>query len=293
LFDEFPTAYVPSAHIMAAVSQPYGAVPTQTAMLIVGETLPRLDVPAKRISQEDAIQLASAERGHRRDLLNFPKLRFSGTECNQVQSALTPVFRGEFLNLRSDQAIEKRVKREFAKDNRRISCLLFSCHGFAESEEHTNQLFGALVLSPPDKKSAADDGLLHLPEIHQLAMGGCELAVLSACETVVGAERPMESGSTLARSFMVAGANRVVCSHWSVNDRSTSELVTRFFENVAIQATGESDEINLAVALHAARQHVRSLGADSASYSSPYYWAPFVLIGPPIVKKDQLLGSAN
>jgi CHAT domain-containing protein len=291
LFDHFrPIAYAPSAHILAAVSRPNDALSAKTTMLIVGDTVPRLEVAAEGISREDPIQLASITRGRETRRSGYGKLPFSGIECDEVKAAMSSVFRGELLDLRSSQTTEQRVKAAMSSDGRRIACLLFSCHGFTDLDDDTNQLFGGLVLSPPasgSSTSSTDDGFLYLPEIHQLPLRGCELAVLSACKTNIGKQRPLETGSTMARSFIIAGARRVVCTQWAVNDQSTLSLVTRFFENIASQSKGERDEINLADALSQARKQVRR------TYSLPRHWAPFVLIGPPIVKKDQLLGSAN
>jgi CHAT domain-containing protein len=82
----------------------------------------------------------------------------------------------------------------------------------------------------------------------------------------------MEAGSTIAQAFLAAGARRAVCSHWNVDDASTAELVGGFFERVAA-----SKSVEYAKALHDARLAVRS----QSQWASPYYWAPFVLIGPP------------
>ena len=55
-----------------------------------------------------------------------------------------------------------------------------------------------------------------------------ELVILSACQTGLG--RSMEAGITggLARSFLIAGANQVIMSLWSVDDEATAYLMNRF-----------------------------------------------------------------
>jgi CHAT domain-containing protein len=57
-----------------------------------------------------------------------------------------------------------------------------------------------------------------------------------------------------------------------------------FFEQIAKAARqydsadkDHRDKIAYAAALHAAQKQVRA----QPQWSSPYYWAPFVLIGPP------------
>jgi CHAT domain-containing protein len=92
----------------------------------------------------------------------------------------------------------------------------------------------------------------------------------------VGPQRPLEAGVTLAGGFLTAGARRVVASHWSVDDRSTAELMGTFFEEVSA-AAARKDRVLYAKALRDARLKVR--GRDG--WSAPFYWAPFVLLGPP------------
>lgn len=55
-----------------------------------------------------------------------------------------------------------------------------------------------------------------------------ELVVLSACQTGLG--KSMEAGiyGGMARSFLIAGANQVIMSLWSVDDEATAYLMNRF-----------------------------------------------------------------
>jgi CHAT domain-containing protein len=97
--------------------------------------------------------------------------------------------------------------------------------------------------------------------------------VLSACSTNVGPPRPLEAGVTLAGAFLTAGARRVVASHWSVDDRSTADLMAAFFRDITA-AAGKNEKIAYAAALRRAQRQVRD------QQPAPFYWAPFVLIGP-------------
>src|SRR5947209_12079205 len=113
-------------------------------------------------------------------------------------------------------------------------------------------------------------------EIYTLPLQDCELAVLSACTTNVGPQRPLEAGVTLASGFLAAGARRVVASHWSVDDRSTAELMEAFFKEVT-GAARQGKQVSYPQALQQARRQVRG----QARWSAPFYWAPFVLVGAP------------
>jgi CHAT domain-containing protein/tetratricopeptide (TPR) repeat protein len=148
-----------------------------------------------------------------------------------------------------------------------------AAHGFAD-ERFGNQ-FGALAVTPPAPGQATpeNDGFLFLHDIYRLPLQDCRLAVLSACETDVGPQRPLEAGVTLASGFLAAGARRVLASHWSVDDRSTAELMSVFFREIA-EPVGQGKQVPYAAALRRAQRQVRE------QRPAPFYWAPFVLIGP-------------
>ena len=197
----------------------------------------------------------------------FPPLPFSGEESRRVRRLFEP---SQVTALEGAAATEKAVTAAVA--GRRY--LHLAAHGFLD--ERYGNLFGALALAPPPpgREAPGDDGFLELHEVYRLPLGECELAVLSACETNAGPQRPLEAGVTLAGGFLAAGARRVVASHWSVEDRSTAELMAAFFEQVTA-ARGDG-RVSFARALQRARQRVRS----RPEWSAPFYWAPFVLLGP-------------
>jgi CHAT domain-containing protein/tetratricopeptide (TPR) repeat protein len=74
-----------------------------------------------------------------------------------------------------------------------------------------------------------ENGLLTAEEITWLDLSGCDLAVLSACETGLGKDRGGEGMSSLRASFELAGARRVIATLWTVNDKSTCELMGDFY----------------------------------------------------------------
>jgi CHAT domain-containing protein len=73
----------------------------------------------------------------------------------------------------------------------------------------------------------------------------------------------------LTRGFLYAGAARVVASVWEVDDRTTAELMKRFYEAILVSHQRP------AAALRAAQMNLwRTRGWDA-----PYYWAAFTLHG--------------
>jgi len=76
---------------------------------------------------------------------------------------------------------------------------------------------------------------------------------------------------SLARGFLASGASRVLVSQWPVNDRSTAMLMERFYQQLLRGSTPASQAL---------AEAKRSLLASSET-RSPFFWAPFVLIGDP------------
>lgn len=126
------------------------------------------------------------------------------------------------------------------------------------------------------------------------------LVVLSACQTALGG--PNEEGLEIAGLgyyFLKSQVDAVMASLWNVNDASTSRLMQMFYQNLA--AGTEDNPITKAEALRAAQLSMldddNSVDSDDArlavtpqdgvtnsdqavsTYSHPYYWAPFILIG--------------
>jgi CHAT domain-containing protein len=91
-----------------------------------------------------------------------------------------------------------------------------------------------------------------------------ELLVLSACETAQGDNRATLG---LAGIALRAGARSVLSTLWQVSDRSTAELMARFYKELT------NSEVTKAQALHQAQL------ALFKQYKAPYYWAPYVLVG--------------
>jgi CHAT domain-containing protein len=100
-----------------------------------------------------------------------------------------------------------------------------------------------------------------------------DLVTLSACQTGLGKVERGEGVIGLQRAFLAAGARSVLVSLWSVNDQSTATLMETFYRRTL--SRGE----DRASALTAAKREMLA----SAATRSPFYWAPFVLVGDPAV----------
>jgi CHAT domain-containing protein len=116
------------------------------------------------------------------------------------------------------------------------------------------------------------DGRINVKQLDQLLrsregkLSPIELLVLSACQTATGDKR---AALGMAGVAVRSGARSTLASLWSVSDRSTAFLMIKFYRELG------KPEITKAEALR--RAQVALLHQDD--YTSPYYWAPFVLLG--------------
>jgi CHAT domain-containing protein/Tfp pilus assembly protein PilF len=195
--------------------------------------------------------------------------------------------------------------------------LHFAAHGRndARSAYHT-----ALILAPdPDRSadpSAFDtDGEITAEQIARTWDLDADLVVLSACETALGKQAGGEGFLGFAQPLLAKGARGLVLSLWRVDDKATSLLMARFFENLLGKRSDLAKPMPKAEALAEAKNWLRSLteaevgpalavldmnrgvnrplvtaegskpAAPSPSgprpFEHPYYWAAFILIGDP------------
>lgn len=114
--------------------------------------------------------------------------------------------------------------------------------------------------TPPE----ANDGILTADEVSKLDLHGTQLVALSACETALG-DYTFEGVMGLPRGFKQAGVESLLVSLWSVNDKSTAQLMTAFYR---YWMQGETKQ-------QAFKQAVADVRKD---FPEPFYWAPFVLL---------------
>ncbi|MFN0111026.1 MAG: CHAT domain-containing protein [Blastocatellia bacterium] len=145
--------------------------------------------------------------------------------------------------------------------------LHFATHGLLNTK--TPNLSGlALSLVGPDGKE--QNGFLRTMDIYNLRLSA-ELVVLSGCSTGLGKQVQGEGLIGLTRGFMYAGATRVMVSLWNVNDQATAELMSHFYREMLTKKQSP------AAALRAAQTAM----SRDPRFSSPYYWAGFILQGEP------------
>ncbi|HEX5471465.1 MAG TPA: CHAT domain-containing protein, partial [Lacipirellulaceae bacterium] len=200
----------------------------------------------------------------------FVQLVHSQEECESVYASFADLPSASRTKLVQAAATEAAV-RKYIGSSRVIH---IAAHGCVDYQD--DNLYGALVVTPgANSNDPQNDGLLQLREIYGLNLSHCDLAVLSACQTYAGPQRPLEAGTSMARAFLEQGAKRVVCSQWSTDDRATTELMKSFFDAMRTARQGRNG-IDYAAALQHAKLAIRR---DPNRGSLPKYWAAFVLVG--------------
>jgi CHAT domain-containing protein len=180
----------------------------------------------------------------------FPPLPLSSEELAAVDAVWSG---GASTRLEAEELSAARLRELPLK---RFGTLHFATHAVASSLDPRRC---AVIFSHGER--------LGIQEIAALDLGPA-LVVLSACRTGEGEVIPGEGVVGLSWAFLRAGARGVAASLWSVEDRSTAELMVALHRNLK---SGHDPVRALALAQ-------REL---AATRTHPAYWAPFVVIlGP-------------
>jgi CHAT domain-containing protein len=108
--------------------------------------------------------------------------------------------------------------------------------------------------------------VLSVEESYDLPLWGTRLVTLSGCTTASG----MESDASLfafQSAFLIAGAQRVLCTLWPVADGAPARLMSFFYDLLA-------QGVNAPAALRKTQLQLLT----EASYQHPALWAAFTLV---------------
>ncbi|MFH8976337.1 CHAT domain-containing protein [Streptomyces sp. NPDC017890] len=136
---------------------------------------------------------------------------------------------------------------------------------------HTSAHFACHAASDPDDPSAGHlllhDGPLSVLDVSALDLSGVRLAVLSACETSLGAHRVPDESLHLVSAFQLAGYPLVVGTLWQVNDLVARMVAVDLHECVS---AGEDVATALHHAVHRCRERFDK---------TPTLWAAYLHSG--------------
>ena len=154
--------------------------------------------------------------------------------------------------------------------------LHFAAHALLPTDLEC-QSEAAIVTSPTPGKTGADGWMLTASRLLGLELDA-NLVILSACNSGGGDGRSGESLSGLARSFFFARARSLMVSHWPVDDKFGSALV-----QLTMLGLKDKPELGVTGALRETQIDILDAIASGKNpnkgLASPYYWAPFAVVG--------------
>jgi CHAT domain-containing protein len=186
------------------------------------------------------------------------RLTYSSDEADNISAAAS----GNAWIVKGFKATKENVMTE---ELGQYQIVHFATHGFVNTE-HPELSMIVLTMIKPDGTPV--DGFLQLHDIFNLKLSA-ELTVLSACDTGLGKDVRGEGLIGLSRGLMYAGSRSVVASLWKVDDRATAVLMGHFYKALL------HDRLPPAAALRYAKEQLRK----EPAWSSPFFWAGFVLQG--------------
>ncbi len=134
-------------------------------------------------------------------------------------------------------------------------------------------LLSGLVLAGANRRGGWGDGEGYLlaMDVANLDLAGVDLVTLSACETGLGEIRRGEGVFGLQRSFVMAGAEALVMSLWSVPDQETRDMMVDFYRRIL--AGGSQRE-------SFRQSQIRMLrSGPGGAARHPFFWAAFQYLG--------------
>ena len=200
-------------------------------------------------TKKDLLTIAPYFDGNQKEL---PQLPYNEKEANDIHE----IFNGEIL-LGNTATMDAFIER---CPNFRMIHL--ATHGRANDQLGQR----SFLVFAPDSSVAIR---LYAGDVYNLNLQA-DLVGLSACETGIGELSRSEGMISLARAFSFAGAKSVLSSLWTVNDKSTSQVMQDFYRNLK---SGAPKDRALQSASKAYLQTVNEAQAH------PFYWSAFILIG--------------
>ncbi len=197
------------------------------------------------------------------DIINTKPIyqRLLGTreEANQIAN-LVPASE-KLLKLDFDASYQAAINPELNQ----YRIVHFATHGTLDAQRPERS---GVVFSAINYQNELQRGLLSVPDVFRLNLSA-DIVVLSGCVTALGKEIRGEGLIGLTGGFMYAGSKSVVSSLWSVDDKATAILMSKFYTNILKKG------LSPAQALRTAQLEMW----DSDEWQAPYFWAAFTIQG--------------
>jgi CHAT domain-containing protein len=238
LVESHPIGYAPSASVIDPAARARRRPPRRSCLAVGNPATYRAET------------LLAATRGA--TAWRFGELPYAEEEARRIARRFN-----DATTLVGKEATEEAVKAALPG----ASHVHLATHGLLNEEE---PLLSGIALAQDEDPT--EDGLLQVHEVLRLRLAS-DLVVLSACHTGLGRYAMGEGVLGLTRAFLHAGARTIVISLWEVGDRSTVELMDRFY------AAHQDARRPADLALREAQ------AASIAAGRPPREWAAFAVVG--------------
>jgi len=162
-----------------------------------------------------------------------------------------------YLNDKARESVFKKIAGDF-------DIIHLAMHTFLSDQ---NPMNSAMIFSLVD--DTPEDGMLHTYEVYGIPLQ-TKMVVLSSCNTGTGILSTGEGILSLARGFLYSGSQSVVMSMWEIEDKSGTEIIKMFYENLKNGSTKSK-------ALRKSRSDY--LKKANQLKSHPYFWSALVVYG--------------
>lgn len=159
---------------------------------------------------------------------------------------------------------EKAKESVFKNEALNYNIIHLAMHTLLNDQHPMNS---AMIFS--QMNDSPDDGLLYTSEVYGMPLRA-KMVVLSSCNTGTGILSSGEGILSLARGFLYSGSRSVVMSMWEIEDKSGTEIVSRFYENLK---KGYTKSKSLKKSRTAYLKNATQLK------SHPYFWATLIVYG--------------
>lgn len=185
---------------------------------------------------------------------SLPALHWSRREAQRLHAEFSGIPSRIFLGRQATRA------NLLSEDARNARILHIATHGYY-SDELPDQVGFTLATQGIDGKQ--DPGFVTFAELNQFKFNNT-LVVVNGCQTAMGDTKGSEGVISMARGFLMSGAENVIATLWPVSDRASAEFMHHFYEALATQQ-------NISLALMTARREMR----NTPRFSHPFYWAAY------------------
>jgi CHAT domain-containing protein/predicted negative regulator of RcsB-dependent stress response len=261
--DLHPFAYAPSLTTLALLRAELDkrGEPTDNLLVIADPIFSPKDERAQQagsVTVDEATKRTMVRLMSGDDKLELPRL----AETQRLAQDLARLYGKQATVYTGLQAQKETFFTQVAPEIDRFSHIVFATHGI-----YSSQIPG--VMEPALTMTmipVGRDGFLRMTDVMALKLNA-QVVALTACQTGLGEHVTGEGVMSMGRAFHYAGAEAVLMTLWSVDERASVMLVEHFFEELK-NGSRPSE------ALASAQTYLRENG-----YDHPFFWAPFVLVG--------------